>query len=79
MPPPAGTFLREHLVDGAEGLHLEYPSNGFVGSDRKIAELLDQRLKEFPVPCSGCVPVRGFFADDGSRHRGGGRRRAARL
>ena len=29
--------LREHLVDGAEGLHLEYPSNGFVGSDRKIA------------------------------------------
>lgn len=29
--------LREHLVDGAEGLHLEYLSNGFVGSDRKIA------------------------------------------
>lgn len=29
--------LREHLVDGAEGLHLEYPSNGFVGSDRKMA------------------------------------------
>ena len=29
--------LREHLVGGAEGLHLEYPSNGFVTSDRKIA------------------------------------------
>ena len=29
--------IREHLVDGAEGLHLEYPSNGFVGSDRKLA------------------------------------------
>lgn len=29
--------LREHLVDGTEGLHLEYPSNGFVGSDQKIA------------------------------------------
>ena len=29
--------IREHLVDGAEGLHIEYPSNGFVGSDRKMA------------------------------------------
>ena len=38
MPPPDWYgSLREHLVDGAEGLHLEYPSNGFVGSDRKIA------------------------------------------
>ena len=31
------TSLREHLVDDAEGLHLEYPSNGFYGSARKIA------------------------------------------
>ena len=29
--------IREHLVDGAEGLHIEYPSNGFVGSDRQLA------------------------------------------
>ncbi len=29
--------IREHLVDGAEGLHIEYQSNGFVGSDRKMA------------------------------------------
>lgn len=28
--------IREHLVDGPEGLHIEYPSNGFVGSDRKM-------------------------------------------
>ena len=31
------TSLREHLVDDAEGLHIEYPSNGFYGSARKIA------------------------------------------
>ena len=29
--------IREHLVDGAEGLHIEYPSNGFVGFGRKMA------------------------------------------
>lgn len=29
--------IREHLVDGPEGLHVEYPSNGVVGSDRKMA------------------------------------------
>ena len=29
--------VREHLVDGPEGLHLEYPSGGFVTSDRKMA------------------------------------------
>ncbi len=29
--------LREHLVDGADGLHLEYPSGGFYGSAYKIA------------------------------------------
>ena len=29
--------LREHLVEGTEGLHLEYPSNGFAGPDRKMA------------------------------------------
>lgn len=29
--------IREHLVDTPEGLHIEYPSNGWVGSGRKIA------------------------------------------
>lgn len=29
--------IREHLVDGAEGLHIECPSNGFVGFGRKMA------------------------------------------
>ena len=29
--------IREYLVNDADGLHIEYPSNGFVTSSRKIA------------------------------------------
>ena len=52
------TSLREHLVDDTEGLHIEYPSNGFYGSARNIAvhtmlmeaflaeEIPDSRVRE---------------------------------